>query len=84
MSTSGQASHLTKDTIIHQHELLWKSVSNQQISLRDKEALLDRLEQISKDIVAKRKFTIHDLQQWNNQIEKIKDEAAIASSKSTK
>ncbi len=84
MDKTTGSSHLTKNTIIHQHELLRKSVLDQRISPSDKQALLQRLENISKAIADKGTVTKDDLRKWNKQIAKIKDEAATASSKSMK
>jgi hypothetical protein len=71
-----------KNAIIQQHEELWKSVSNQKILLRDKDDLLDRLEEISKDITTNRTPTHKDLEQWEYQLATINEALKIALSKS--
>ena len=71
-----------KNAIIQQHEELSKSVSNQKILLRDKEDLLDRLDEISKNITENRKPTHEDLEQWEHQLGTINEALKIALSKS--
>ncbi|CAF1629115.1 unnamed protein product, partial [Adineta ricciae] len=66
--------HLTKDTIIHQHDLLMQAISKQRISLRDKDNLLSRLEEISNDITANRHPAGDKLQDWENQLMAIQDD----------
>ncbi|CAF1680332.1 unnamed protein product, partial [Adineta ricciae] len=74
MSSRGSRTHLTKDTIIHQHDLLMQSIPQQRISLREKENLLHRLEEISNDIAINRNPIRDNLEEWQNQLTAIQDD----------
>ena len=74
MSSQRSRLQLRKDTIIHQHDLLMQSIPQQRISLRDKNNLLNRLDEISNVIAANRNLIEDDLHEWETQLAAIQDD----------